>query len=668
MATLAPDDKSNKYNTATGQLNPNYSISVDSLSSPTELQTTTPKVDPIVASGQGIINNAISSIPQAQTDVDTAHTNDKTSLDRITALMNSELGKSADSAQAYTDAGVDTEKANYDKYNQDLNDINASVAGLANEAKAIPLKVQQNNANTGATDAGVAPQTAGQLRENAIKALTASSLADIATANINNSAIRYNAAKDKADKAVDLKYQPIETELSNLKEQLTLNKEYITDPAEKKLADAQQRVLDERTTTIAQQKSDEKDVNAIKIEYAKNGNNPSDITATTPSEAIKQAGNGLSSPTTQIIQTDNGDGTKSTLLVDTKTGKVIKSISGGGGSNTSTPTTVVRTVQTGTGTTPVNGYSVKAGDDAWHIAQANGTDVDTLRALNPQIADITQIQPGQILNLPNQQESWLAGKTPDQVAAYNGLPDNDKATIKQIVNGDALITDIVKSRGITSTKAINDLINKATAIDPNFSVNTNKQRYTYKQQFNNPNGKEQVQINAINTALGHLAEFKTDSQALGNSIVLPYNQLTNYLTKNAGKPEIASFNTVVTALAGELASVYKGGTAPTDQEITEWRNNLLSSFSNSQFNGVTNTTANLISNKLLSLGSSYKNVMGEYPDAPLVNSDVLDTLTNTGVDTSAINSALKKQGYSVPTSSTSSSTSILDNLWNQLSQ
>lgn len=619
-------------------------ITGDSLNQTDPLQTVT--TPPDTTNYQGIIDNAVSSIPKLETTVNNGTTDTQNTLTTLSSLEKSLGLKTADTQTAEQNAGVNTEQANLDKYNQQLNDITSNLTGLANESKAIPLKIQNNNANTGATDAGVAPQTASMLRENAIKALTQSSLADVITSNIKNSSIRLDSARRKAQQAIDLKYQPIENEIAQLKEQLDLNKKYITDPAEKKLADAQSIALNERTRKIAEAKATEQGIQNIKLEVAKNGFDPSIVgDAKTIDEAITKAGTALSTPSTDVVKLDNGN----TILIDKRTGKTIRNIGGSSqGSNTTIPTQVVRTVQTGTGTTPVTGYTLQSGDDPYNVAKQAGINMDELKQLNPQVTDWTKLPAGYVLNLPNADDSWLKGKTQTQVQAYNSLPDADKASVKQLVNGDALLTDIVKSRGAKTQAQITDLINKATSIDPSFSVNANKQRYTYKTQFNNPNGKDQLQIVAINTGLGHLAEFKQASDALGNSIVLPYNKLVNFLKKNTGDPKVAQLNTVITALAGELASVYKGGGAPTDQETEHWRNSILSSFSTAQSKGVSDTTANLISNKVLSMSQAYKNVMGAYPDSPIVNPDSLQQLADAGVDISAITGKLQSQGYSMP--------------------
>lgn len=267
-------------------------IPADGLTTPDPFGLPTPTQD--TTDYNSIISSAIGSIPGQQAIVDGNTAKTQSNINTLTGLQTQDDNRAADQAAANEAAGVNSEKSNLDKYNQDLNDINASVAGLANEAKAIPLKVQQNAANTGATDAGVAPIQTGMLRENAIKALTQSSLADIATANINNSTIRYNAAKDKANQAIDLKYDPIEKQIADIKDQLAINKEYITDPAEKKLAASQETALNERARLLAEQKQNEKDVNDVLLTAVTNEAPQSVIDALkgakTQSEAIKIAG------------------------------------------------------------------------------------------------------------------------------------------------------------------------------------------------------------------------------------------------------------------------------------------------------------------------------------------------------------------------------------------
>lgn len=306
-------------------------ITVDDLNKENALKATTPTPDPILEAGGGIIDSAISSISDTQATLDTASKDQAARIEKLGTLGTDLNGKSEYAATQDEIAGVNKEQINYDKYTQELNDINASISGLSKEAKAIPLKVQEDFKNVGATDRGVAPVQAGRLRENAIKALTASSLADVVIANVNNSVIRYNAAKEKAQKAVDLKYEPIENEIKTLKEQLQLNKDYIVDPAEKKLAAKQLTVLNERERIMNEAKELEKNVSGIALEVAKNGGSPALIKAVSGAksmkEAIDKAGTSLSSPQTEVIRMSD----TLAYIMDKRTGKIIRTLGGGGG-------------------------------------------------------------------------------------------------------------------------------------------------------------------------------------------------------------------------------------------------------------------------------------------------------------------------------------------------
>lgn len=610
-----------------------------------KLETIKTTEDPILSTGQGIIDSAISGVTNAQSEVDKLN---KEQADRLALLgeKSTELGgKAAYTAEQSKLFGLDTEKANYDKYSQELNDITANIKGLSREAQAIPIQVQEKFKNTGATDRGVAPIEAGRLRENAIKALTQASLADIVTANINNSVIRYNAAIDKVNQAVALKYEPIETEIANLKEQLQLNRDYLQTPAEKKLADYQLKILNERERKLTEQKAEEQAVNNIRIEIAKN--NPSKVSrldgVTTINDALAKVGDALVTSQNDIVKLNDG----STILVDRKTGKIIKNF-GGGDSTGDIPTSIVQTVQTSSGAEAVNGYTLQAGDDPYFIAQTNGTDMATLERLNPNIKDWRNLPVGAVINLPNTSETWLKGKTAQQIQAYNSLPDVDKASIKQLVNGDALLADIVKSRGISGTAKIQKLINQATAIDPNFSVNKNKIVYNANNQWNNPNGKAFLTRSSMNTAMSHMALTYETAKTLGNTKIPKYNEVSNWISKNTGNPALTNFIYDLTALAGEVASAYKNGTAPTEKEKEDFFNTMSGNMSPAQLKGVFTQSTALMAGKLKSLAQEYKQSTGKYPTDPIIQPSVLSEMYKAGIDTSPVNNILHEQGYDVP--------------------
>mgnify|MGYP001615058404 CR=1 FL=1 len=238
----------------------------------------------------------------------------------IVDIMSSLTGKTADQQQANELTGVNTETANLTKYAEQLAGLNSQASILNREAQAVPLQVQENNRNTGATDRGVAPQEAGALRLNALKALSIAQQSDIAAAAATGSQLRLQAAKDKAQQIVDLKYKPLEDALAIKKQQYELNKDLLSS-IDKKRTEA----LD---IALKREERNYNDTKAIATEAAKNGAPLGVIDAITKAkdfkEAISASGEYLKTPNTDIIKLDNG----TTMLIDKNTGKVIKNFGG----------------------------------------------------------------------------------------------------------------------------------------------------------------------------------------------------------------------------------------------------------------------------------------------------------------------------------------------------
>ena len=335
-------------------------------------------------------------------------------------------------------------------------------------------------------------------------------------------------------------------------------------------------------------------------------------------------------------------------------------------SNHRSNSNVVQSITTDKGAEPVIGYALQPGDDPYFKAIDFGTDMETLKKLNPSITDEGwyNLQPGTIINIPDTNNSWLKGKSPAAIQAYNSLSADNRTSVQQLLNGEALMADIVKSRGIQGTAKIQQLNTAAKAIDPTYNPNEQKQRYQYQIQFNNPNGKEQNQINSMNTAMGHLAEFRKAIEDIHNTNNVPYNQMSNWISKNTGNKAVTNLNTIITALAGELSTVYKNGNSGTDQEMDMWRQNINSNLSTEQGQGVADITVNLLNGKLEALSNTYKNVMGKYPDNSIISQNTLQYLKDAGVDTTSIEQKLKNQGYNVSTNTSNDPIQIIKNYGN----
>jgi murein DD-endopeptidase MepM/ murein hydrolase activator NlpD len=264
--------------------------------------------------------------------------------------------------------------------------------------------------------------------------------------------------------------------------------------------------------------------------------------------------------------------------------------------------------------------------------------------------DVGKIQGSQ--DIPEQWQSALEGKTTQQIANFQKLSEIDKSSVAQLIDGDALLNDIMASRGVQGSAARQSLLAKAQTVDPNFSENVNKQRNTFKTQWNNTNGKAYNVRMGVNTAFQHLARLKelTD-QLSSNSNFKKANSIGQYIQKNINGPQnetIAQFQDTVSLLATEIAKAYKGG-VPDQLEVQQQINSINSIAPQNVLTAIINNKVNLMSGLLTAQATEYEKVMGKFPADSIVNETSLDALRNAGVTTSHIEDILKKQGVTINT-------------------
>lgn len=244
----------------------NNIITSQNLNQPSSLIV--PAQNPDLTPYASIIDGAITSLPNIQANVNQGQNTQNQLVNLLTERLSSNTGKTQYLSDQQNLAGVNTEQASLDALNSRFNDLGASLKGLSNEAKAIPLDDQNKATGLGITDAGLAPITTGRLRENAIKALTLSSEGDALSSRIANSDTRLLRAKEKAQQAVDLKYKPLEEDIARLQSFLDINQKYILDPAEKKRVETTNVALQERSRLLEEKKAQDKSKEDIIINAA----------------------------------------------------------------------------------------------------------------------------------------------------------------------------------------------------------------------------------------------------------------------------------------------------------------------------------------------------------------------------------------------------------------
>lgn len=209
------------------------------------------------------------------TQLNQAQSQQKTAAQGQLDIMNLLTGRTADTQAAQELAGVNTETANLNKYAEQLANLNAQASALNREAQAVPIQLQQESVGRGRTEAGVAPLQASRLRENALKALSIGQQADIAAAAATGSQLRLNAAKEKAQQVVDLKYKPLEEQLAIKKAQYELNKDILSS-IDKKRTEALNASIKREETILQEKKANEKAVSDLIVNASSQGA-PQDI-------------------------------------------------------------------------------------------------------------------------------------------------------------------------------------------------------------------------------------------------------------------------------------------------------------------------------------------------------------------------------------------------------
>ena len=228
-----PEESIAEYTARTGFMN--APITGDTLNPPAPLNLPPQPTEPNYGATLGSINTLLNPAPT------TEDTNQTDYQKQILELTKSLGGKEQYQAEQDKEFGV-TETGNQ------LRDIQNQVTALNLEAAGIPSAIQEQSVGRGVTKAGVAPIEAGLVRQNTLKSLGLAAQGMIIQGKLAN-------AKDLADRAVAIKFQPEEAKLNYLKTAYEMNKDSL-ERTDKKRAENLQVQLAERTRILAKQKDD----------------------------------------------------------------------------------------------------------------------------------------------------------------------------------------------------------------------------------------------------------------------------------------------------------------------------------------------------------------------------------------------------------------------------
>jgi hypothetical protein len=145
--------------------------------------------------------------------------------------------------------------------------------------------------------------------------------------------------------------------------------------------------------------------------------------------------------------------------------------------------------------------------------------------------------------------------------------------------------------------------------DPSFDGTQFPVRQASRKDFTS--GKGAANIRSLNTAISHLDELDKAAKSLSNSSIPGWNAVANTVQRRGlGDPRVTNFENAANAVAGELATLFKG-TGGTDQEIKHWRANLDPNMSPDQFKGSVATLLSLVGGRLSALEGQYGSAMNK---------------------------------------------------------
>lgn len=272
-------------NNNTGQLisSPQVSTTHDAAALNSHMSGNTPSIsfpNAPVAPTQSVSNNTsvTSPIPSADEIINAgnsqtpAEKTNKSLLDKVAALIGQKKGQTQLTNEAETAAGVPTLQKAVNDLNTQLEGLNNQATDLQNQASqggAIQNTEQQNALGRGITTAGLAPQTAGDLRKNQIQQSAIASQALTVKSAIYGAQGNLSLAKDAADKAANAQYEEEQNQLDYQQALINANLPQMN-KEEKNQAALVQSQLADRQSMIDNAKEDKKTIIALAVQAMTN--------------------------------------------------------------------------------------------------------------------------------------------------------------------------------------------------------------------------------------------------------------------------------------------------------------------------------------------------------------------------------------------------------------
>lgn len=205
------------------------------------------------------------------------------------------------------------------------------------------------------------------------------------------------------------------------------------------------------------------------------------------------------------------------------------------------------------------------------------------------------------------------------------IPVQDRRTVQAVADYKLDPAKVASMRSEERAK----LTKMALQVNPGYDASQFAVRAPTRIAFTD--GIQGRQINAINTAIGHLDQLATLGDQLNNSAFVPGNKLYNAVTSIFGSARVTSFDTLKDALAGEVSAVLAQSGA-TVSGIAEAKEKIHASSSGAQLAGYVQTLIPVFGSKLTALDYTFHQAMGADDPFSALSPESKRILTKLGFD------------------------------------
>ena len=161
-------------------------------------------------------------------------------------------------------------------------------------------------------------------------------------------------------------------------------------------------------------------------------------------------------------------------------------------------------------------------------------------------------------------------------------------------------------------------------------------------------GKSGQNVVRMNQGIGHLGSMYESGKALENASLQLWNTIANKGLEYTGDPRVDRFLVDAEAVAGELASIFKG-TSGTDQEIKAWRERLHASKSPEQIKAIIHEAVELLGSRVNAMRDIYTKQFGQVPERLLLSEKSVEVFRKLGIDPEEVESGKVGTQYYNPT-------------------